>query len=35
MKRGSGMKGREDRSRGIETLIVEALVKIKPTEPLR
>ena len=33
MKRGSGMKDREERSSGMETLIAEALAKIKPTEP--
>jgi len=32
MKRGSGMKGGVDRSRGIEMLIAEALAKIKPTD---
>ena len=35
MKRGRGMKDREQRSRGMETLIVEALAKIKPIDPLR
>ncbi len=35
MKRGSGMKGREDKSNGIEILITESFVKINPTEPLR
>jgi hypothetical protein len=35
MKRGSGIKGREDKSNGIEILIAEALAKINPTEPLR
>jgi hypothetical protein len=29
------MKGRVDKSRGIVTLIAEALAKIKPTEPYR
>jgi len=33
MKRGSGMKDLEERSSGMETLIAEALAKIKPTEP--
>ena len=35
MKRGSGMKGQDERSRGMEILIDEALAKIKPTQPLR
>ena len=36
MKRGSGMKNREERSRGMETLITQVcLAKIKPTEPLK
>ena len=35
MKHGSGIKGREDKSSGIEIRIVEAFVKISPTEPLR
>jgi hypothetical protein len=35
MKHGSGVKGREDKSSGIEILQVEALAKINPTEPLR
>jgi hypothetical protein len=35
MKHGSGIKGREDKSSGIEILIAEAFVKINPTEPLR
>ena len=29
--RNGGMKDREERSRGMETLIAEALAKIKPT----
>ena len=29
------MKDREERSRGMETLIAETLAKIKPTDPLR
>ena len=33
MKRGSGIKGRDDRSSGIEILIADALAKIKPTDP--
>jgi hypothetical protein len=35
MKRAVGMKGRVDKSRGMETLIAEALAKIKPTATLR
>ena len=35
MKRGRGMKGRVDKSRGMETLLEEVLAKIKPTDPLR
>jgi hypothetical protein len=35
MKRGRGMKDREERSKGMETFIVETLTKIKPTDPLR
>ena len=35
MKRGSGIKGREDKSSDIEILIAEAFAKINPTEPLR
>jgi hypothetical protein len=34
MKRGSGIKGLDDRSSGIEMLIAEALAKINPTDPL-
>ena len=34
MKRGSGIKGRDDRSSGIEIRIAEALSKINPTDPL-
>jgi hypothetical protein len=34
MKHGSGIKGRDDRSSGIEISIADALVKINPTEPL-
>jgi hypothetical protein len=34
MKRGSGIKGRDDRSSGIEIRITEALAKINPTDPL-
>ena len=35
MKRGSGIKGREDRSSGIEIRMADALAKIKPTDPLK
>jgi hypothetical protein len=35
MKRGNGIKGRDDRSRGIEILMVDDFAKINPTEPLR
>jgi hypothetical protein len=39
MKHGSGMKGRDDRSIGIEILMTDAFTKIKPTDlvsdPLR
>jgi hypothetical protein len=34
MKRGSGIKDRDDRSSGIEIHIVETLAKINPTDPL-
>lgn len=34
MKRDSGMKDRDEGSRGMEIFIVEDLAKIKPTEPL-
>ncbi len=34
MKRGSGIKGRDDRSIGIESRIDDALTKINPTDPL-
>ena len=34
LKRGSGMKGRGDRSIGIEIRIADALAKINPTDPL-
>ncbi len=34
MKRGSGIKDRDDRSSGIEIRIAEALAKINPTDPL-
>jgi hypothetical protein len=35
MKRGSGMKGRVERSRGMEILNAEAIFKIKLTDSLR
>jgi hypothetical protein len=35
MKHGSGIKGREDKSNGIEILIGDTFVKINPTDPLR
>ena len=34
MKRGSGIKGRDDRSSGIEMRIADDLAKINPTDPL-
>jgi hypothetical protein len=34
MKHGSGIKGRDDRSSGIEIRIADALAKINPTDPL-
>ena len=34
MKRGSGIKGRDDRSSGIEIRIADALAQINPTDPL-
>jgi hypothetical protein len=34
MKRGSGVKDRDDRSSGTEMRIAEALAKINPTDPL-
>ena len=35
MKRGSGMEGREERSKGIEIHIVDTFAIIKPTEPFK
>ena len=35
MKHGSGIKERDDRSSGIEILMVDAFAKIKPTDRLR
>jgi hypothetical protein len=34
MKHGSGIKGRDDKSNGIEIRIVDALAQINPTDPL-
>jgi hypothetical protein len=34
MKHGSGIKGGEDESNGIEILISESFVEINPTDPL-
>jgi hypothetical protein len=34
MKHGSGIKERDDKSRGTEILMVEVFVKINPTDPL-
>ena len=34
-KRGNGIKDRDDRSSGIEILMTDTFVKIKPTDPLR
>ena len=34
MKRGGGIKGRDDKSSGIEILMAEAFAKINPTDPL-
>jgi hypothetical protein len=34
MKHGSGIKGREDKSSGIEIRMADALGKINPTDPL-
>jgi hypothetical protein len=35
MKHGNGIKGRDDRSRGIEILMSDSFAKINPTDPLR
>jgi hypothetical protein len=35
MKRGNGIKDRDDRSRGIEIIMTDVFDKINPTEPLR
>jgi hypothetical protein len=34
MKRGGGIKDLDDKSSGMEILMTEAFVKIKPTDPL-
>jgi hypothetical protein len=34
IKRGRGIKGRDDKSRGMEILMAEAFAKINPTDPL-
>jgi hypothetical protein len=34
MKRGSGVKDRDDKSSGIEILMSEAFARINPTDPL-
>ena len=35
MKRGNGIKDRDDRSSGIEILVTDSFDKINPTDPLR
>ena len=35
INRGSGIKDRDDRSIGIEILMVDSFVKINPIDPLR
>jgi hypothetical protein len=35
MKRGIGIKGRDNRSSGIEIGMTEAFTKINPTDPLK
>ncbi len=35
MKRGNGITDQDDRSSGIEILMTDTFVKIKPTDPLR
>jgi hypothetical protein len=35
MKRGNEIRGRDDRSSGVEILMTDGFVKIKPTDPLR
>ncbi len=34
MKHGNGIKGRDDKSNGIEIRMADALAKINPTDPL-
>ena len=34
VKDGGGIKGRDDKSRGIEILMTEVFAKINPTDPL-
>jgi hypothetical protein len=34
MKRGRGIKGLDDKSRGMEILMAEAFAKINPADPL-
>ena len=34
MKHGGGVKGRDDKSSGIEILMADAFAKINPTDPL-
>jgi hypothetical protein len=34
MKHGNGIKDRDDKSSGIEILMVESFAKINPTDPL-
>jgi len=34
MKHGSGIKGRDDKSSGIEIRMTDGLAKINPTDPL-
>jgi hypothetical protein len=34
MKRGKGIKDRDDKSSGMEILMTEAFAKINPTDPL-
>ena len=34
MKHGSGVKGRDDKSSGIEIRMTDVLAKINPTDPL-
>jgi hypothetical protein len=34
MKRGRGIKGLDDKSKGMEILMADAFTKINPTDPL-